>query len=360
VDSESFERSLVAILMGDLAGFTGDVAEDDVAALRLAREFRGFVKRVVADHGGRVVDDLGDGFLAEFGSAFAAARCGIALQHAIAKRNESAEKRMQLLLSLCLGEVLRDGSRILGASVNLAFHLLRDCDVGGLVASVHAAEQLEQTSAFELDALGVRRIAALPKPVAVYRVRTGVEIPDARRARDRREAHGRRLAAILHADVESWSHLMATKEAATVEAITRYREGMASHVERRNGNVVDTRADNLLAEFPSVLDAVLCAIEIQRDLASRNEEREPDARLAFRMGIHLGDVRVEGDRIYGSVLNIAARLEALAESGGICLSSVVHEQVRYHLDVPFEDLGERELKNIPYPVHVWRIGPAGA
>ncbi len=360
MDADGFERSLIAILAGDLAGFTTDVAEDDVAALRLGREFRGILGLVVPDHNGRVIDEVGDGFLAEFGSAFAAGRCGIALQQALAKRNESAEKRLQLRLSLCLGEVLRDGSRIVGASVNLAFHLLAHSEVGGLVASVHAAEQLAQTSAFDMAELGVRKIPALPKPVGVYRVRTGVEIPHTNRTRGEPATGGRRLAVILHADVASWSHLMATREAETVETITRYREGMVSHVERRLGHVIDTRADNLLAEFPSILDAVLCGIEIQRDLAARNAGRDPDARLEFRIGIHLGDVRVEGDRIYGSVLNIAARLEVLAESGGICLSSVVHEQVRYHLDVPFEDLGEQELKNIPYPVHAYRIGPAAA
>ena len=116
------------------------------------------------------------------------------------------------------------------------------------------------------------------------------------------------------------------------------------------------KLEELLAEFRSALDAVLCAIEIQREHAARNAELEPDERLEFRIGIHLGDVRVDGERIYGSGVNIAARLEALASPGGICVSASVHEQVRYHLEVEFHDLGEQSLKNIPHPVRAYALG----
>ena len=151
---------------------------------------------------------------------------------------------------------------------------------------------------------------------------------------------------------------MATRESETIEAITGCREAMRARVRQRRGRVVDSTGDNLLAEFRSALDAVLCAIEIQREHAARNADLKPDERLEFRIGIHLADVRVDGERIYGSGVNIAARLEALASPGGICISASVHEQVRYHLEVEFHDLGEQELKNIPHPVRGYALGGA--
>jgi adenylate cyclase len=167
----------------------------------------------------------------------------------------------------------------------------------------------------------------------------------------------RRLAAILSADVVGYSRLMAEDEAATIRTLTDYREDIAMRVRQHRGRVVDTPGDNLLAEFPTALDAVRCAVETQGVLRALNASLPDERRMDFRIGVHMGDVAAEGDRIYGDGVNIAARLEALAEAGGVCISATVHEQVRNKLDVGFTDLGDQTVKNIPDRVHVYRVQP---
>src|SRR5262245_28118682 len=165
----------------------------------------------------------------------------------------------------------------------------------------------------------------------------------------------RRLAAILSADVEGYSRLMGDDEVATVRAITIYRDLIASSVSRHGGRVVDAPGDNVLAEFASVVDAVRCAVEIQRDLRQRNAELPPSRRMQFRIGINLGDVIVEGPRLYGDGVNIAARLEGLAEGGGICLSGTAYDQVEGKLPFGYDFLGEHTVKYIARPVRVYRL-----
>ncbi len=138
----------------------------------------------------------------------------------------------------------------------------------------------------------------------------------------------RKLAAILSADVVGYSRLMAEDEVATVQTLTAYREVTATVLQKHRGRVVDSPGDNLLAELPSALDAVQAAVEIQRVIQARNTVVPANRRMEFRIGVNLGDVMVEGERIYGDGVNIAARLEGLAEAGGICISGKVYEEVR--------------------------------
>jgi adenylate cyclase len=170
----------------------------------------------------------------------------------------------------------------------------------------------------------------------------------------------RKLAAILSADVVGYSRLMAEDEAGTVDSLKSHRELMGGLIRQHTGRVVDAVGDNLLAEFPSVVDAVACAVAIQNNLAIRNEDLPPDRRMLFRIGVHLGDVIAEGDRIYGDGVNIAARVEALAEEGGISISGTAFDQVEGKLGLEFDDLGPQELKNIPRPVRVYRVQVAEA
>jgi TolB-like protein/class 3 adenylate cyclase len=165
----------------------------------------------------------------------------------------------------------------------------------------------------------------------------------------------RRLTAILSADVEGYSRLMREDEEATVRTITSYRTAMTHLIEQYRGRVVDSPGDNILAEFPSVLDAVNCAVEIQRDLAERNTALPEDRRMRFRIGVNLGDIVEDGERIYGDGVNIAARMESLAEGGGTCISGTVYDQVKHKLGLEYEFQGEQEVKNIPEPVRVYKI-----
>jgi len=165
----------------------------------------------------------------------------------------------------------------------------------------------------------------------------------------------RKLTAILSADVKGYSRLMGEDDVATVQALKDCREIMASVIEARRGRIVDSPGDNLLAEFASVLDAVQCAAEIQQDLDRRNAGLPENRQMKFRIGVNLGDVIEDGSRIYGEGINIAARLEALAEAGGICISGSVYEQVKNRLSLEFDYLGDRSFKNIADPVSVYRV-----
>jgi adenylate cyclase len=165
----------------------------------------------------------------------------------------------------------------------------------------------------------------------------------------------RRLTAILSADVAGYSRLMGEDDDATVRTLTGYREMITALIKQQRGRVVDSPGDNLLAEFSSVLNAVNCAAEIQRELRERNAELSENRRLEYRIGVNLGDVIEEGERIYGDGVNIAARLESLAEPGGICISCSVHNQVKSRLNLNYENLGEKSVKNIKEPVSVYRV-----
>jgi adenylate cyclase len=169
-----------------------------------------------------------------------------------------------------------------------------------------------------------------------------------------------RLAAILSAEGEGYTRLLAEDETATLRALTEAREEISKSVSGHRGRVVDAVGDNLLAEFPSALDAVRCSVEVQRVLEDRGARLPAERRLRFRIGLHLGDIATDDTRIYGDGVNVAARLQALAEAGGICLSAAIHENVRGRLDLPFVDLGEQSLKNFPRPIRAFRIGGAEA
>jgi adenylate cyclase len=172
----------------------------------------------------------------------------------------------------------------------------------------------------------------------------------------------RKLAAILSADVEGYSRLMGDDEVATVRTITEYRGVIGSAVTDHHGRVVDSPGDNVLAEFASVVDAVRGAVEIQRQLEARNAALPAARRMRFRIGINLGDVIADGDRLYGDGVNIAARLQSLAEGGGIFLSGTAYDQVEGKLPLGYEFRGEHTVKNIARPVRVYRVslepGPA--
>jgi adenylate cyclase len=165
----------------------------------------------------------------------------------------------------------------------------------------------------------------------------------------------RKLRAILSADVQGYSRLMGDDEVATVKTITEYRETLTSLVNQYNGRVVDSPGDNVLAEFGSVVDAVQCAVEIQHILKARNEELPENRRMIFRIGVNLGDVIQDGDRIYGDGVNIAARIESLADGGGICISGTAYDQIENKLALGYHFIGEHSVKNIAKPVRVYKV-----
>ena len=169
----------------------------------------------------------------------------------------------------------------------------------------------------------------------------------------------RRLAAILAADVVGYSRLMGADEEGTLERLKALRRELVDpKIAEHHGRIVKTTGDGMLVEFTSVVDAVRCAVEVQRGMAERNNSVPADRRIELRIGINIGDIIIEDEDIFGDGVNVAARLEALAEAGGICVSRVVRDQVRDKLDFGFEDQGAKQVKNIVRPVHIYRVAMA--
>src|ERR1700751_4106304 len=166
----------------------------------------------------------------------------------------------------------------------------------------------------------------------------------------------RRLAAILAADVAGYSRLMGADEEGTLERLKALRSELVDpKIAEHNGRIVKTTGDGILVEFASVVDAVRCAVAVQHAMPERNTGVAADNHIELRIGINLGDVIVEGDDLYGDGVNIAARIEALTDAGGVFVSNTVHDQVRDRLPFLFEDLGEHQVKNIARPVRAYRV-----
>ena len=169
------------------------------------------------------------------------------------------------------------------------------------------------------------------------------------------DKYKRKLAAIFSADVVGYSRLMSEDEASTVNTLTIYREVMYSLIKQHRGRVVDSPGDNVLAEFASVVNAAQCGVAVQKEFQSRNSDLPEERRMRFRIGINLGDVIEEGDRLYGDGVNIAARLEALSDPGGICISKTAFDHIESKLPLGYEFIGEQKVKNISKPVAAYKV-----
>jgi len=173
--------------------------------------------------------------------------------------------------------------------------------------------------------------------------------------RENKKEFKRKLVAILSADVKGYSRLMNDDEEETINTLAACQELMSKRISKYRGRVIDSVGDNLLAEFSSVVDAVKCSVEIQEHLEVRNKKFPENRRMEYRIGVNLGDVIVEGDRLYGDGVNIASRIESLAEAGGVCISGTVYDQIENKLNLSFNFWGEQSVKNIPQPVRVYQI-----
>ena len=172
-----------------------------------------------------------------------------------------------------------------------------------------------------------------------------------------RKGIDRKLATILAADVVSYSKMMAQDEEATLTALRELRDIFGSLVERHHGRIFNTAGDAILAEYPSAVEAVRCAVAIQEELALRNSTHPEDKQMWLRIGVNVGDVIIENDDLFGEGVNVASRLEGLAEKGGICISGSTFEQVKNKISIAFADVGPQKLKNIPEMVSAYRLVP---
>ncbi|WP_052763823.1 adenylate/guanylate cyclase domain-containing protein [Microvirga massiliensis] len=165
----------------------------------------------------------------------------------------------------------------------------------------------------------------------------------------------RRLAAIFAADVAGYSRLMEQNEVGTLQTLAVHREIMDGLIAEHRGRIANTAGDSVLAEFPSAVDAVKCAVEVQKALASIDQDRPEEARVRFRIGVHVGDVMVQRGDLLGDGVNIAARLESIAAPGGVCISATTHEYVRKALPLAYTDLGPQQVKNLEDPIQSYAV-----
>ena len=169
----------------------------------------------------------------------------------------------------------------------------------------------------------------------------------------------RKLAAIFAADVAGYSRLMGQDEVGTLRRLAAHREIMDRLIAQHRGRIANTAGDSVLAEFPSVVDAVQCAVEVQEALAEANQGVPEDRRMTFRIGVHMGDVMIRGGDLLGDGVNIAARLQALAHPGGVCLSGEAHQYARKALPLAYQDLGHQTVRNIEEPIRAFKIAHLG-
>ena len=330
---------------------------DEARTVRDLKGHQAAVLPMVVKFGGRVIDTAGDGILAEFPSVVNALECAVAIQSKMAERNVGAkpERCMEFRIGVNIGDVVYDEARIYGDGINVAARLEALAEPGGICISSKVYEEVSGRIDLAYQDIGEQQLKNIARPVRVYRVQLS-------KARSGAE---RRLTAILAADIAGYSCLVENDDEGTlVRWKAHWHALIEPNIKKFHGRVVRVIGDGVLVEFASVVDAVRCAVEVQRGMAARNAEVPHDKRIELRMGINFGELILDGGDFWGDAVNIAARLEALAEPGGICVSGRVQEDARGKLDIVFENAGEQQLKNIARPVpripHTDRFGGAYA
>ena len=327
-----------AILFSEIESFPALAQErGEAAAIEALERHDRTAREQLLRQGGRESAHTGGGVLATFPSAAEAVTCGLAIRAALAEGDDALE----VCVGVSAGEPVERHNELFGVAVEMARRLCESAQRGQVLAS-NAVRELCMGKSIEFADRGEVRLRGFDEDVRVF-----VAAPRETRAPAPSRIE-RRLAAILSADGVGYSARMAEDPEATLRALHDTRARVRHAVEQHGGRVVDSPGDNLLAEFPTALDAVRSAVVIQE--AGLDEP----FTLQLRIGVHLGEVMVQHGRLYGDGVNITARLEGLAEAGGICISRAVHELVERALAVGFQDLGEQAIKNLK-PVQVFRI-----
>jgi adenylate cyclase len=345
---ESQSRRLVAILAADIAGYSALSGADEARTVRDLKGHQAAVLPMVVEFGGRVIDTGCDGILAEFPSAVNAVKCAVAIQSKMSERNVGAEPErcMEFRVGLDIGDAVYDDALICGDGISMATRLKAIAEPGSIWISSKVYEEVNGRIDLAYQDIGEQQLKNIVRPVRVYRVQLGKT----------RTGAERQLTAILAVDVAGYSRLVENDEEGTLTQWKAHWHGLIQpKIKEFHGRIVRVIGDGVLVEFASVVDAVRGAVEVQRGMAERNAEVPHDKRIEFRMGINFGELIIDGGDFWGDAVNIAARLEALAEPGGICVSGRVQEDVKGKLDIVFEDAGEHKLKNIARPVRVYRI-----
>ena len=345
---ERQSRRLVAILAADIAGYSALMGADEARTVRDLKGHQATILPMVVEFGGRVIDTAGDGILAEFPSVVNALECAVAIQSKMAERNAGAEPErcMEFRIGVNIGDVVYDEARIYGDGINVAARLEAIAEPGGICISSKVYEEVSGRIDLVYQDIGEQQLKNIARPVRVYRVQL---------SKDRIGAE-RRFTAILAASIAGYSRLVENDDQGSLARWKAHWHALIEpNIKEFHGRIVRVIGDGVLVEFANVVDAVRCAVEVQRGMAACNAEVPLDKRIELRMGINFGELIFDGGDFWGDSVTVAAHLEALAEPGGICVSGRVQDDALGKLDIAFENAGEQQLKDIARPVRVYRI-----
>ena len=349
------QHRLVAILVADAVGYSRlmEVHEEYTHTwlMRLSAEL---LDPGIAAHHGNLTKNTGDGFVAMFNSAHDATQCAVSLQQAVAAQtaDEPADRRISFRMAVHLADAIIESGDIYGGGVNVAARLQAYAEPGGVIVSGAIAEQIGSDLGVGATDLGELRLQNLARPVRVFALR-------AKTAPTKLNGHIRmqhRLAAILAANAVGYSRLMEVHEEYSHTWLMRLSSevldpGIAAH----HGRLIKNTGDGFLAMFDSAYDATQCALSLQQAVAAQTADEPADRRISFRMALNLADAIIERGDIYGGGVNVAARLQAYAEPGGVVVSGAIAEQIGSGLGVGATDLGELHLQNLTRPVRVFAL-----
>ena len=375
------ERRMAAILAADVVGYSRLMEADETSALSAIQTLRSeIVNPFVAKHHGRLVKLMGDGVLIEFSSAADAVTCAVAIQKAnrVRKANVAPEGHVVLRIGINLGDVVVQGDDLLGHGVNVASRLEQLCEPGGVLISGTVYDNLPGRMMLPIEDAGPHQVKNISQPVRTYKVNlTGRSRPPARKwyrlfggrrtiaghasatppdkgedthAAIARQPHiagaaaipqERRMSLIVVAEIVDYLRLLATDEAGTLGAVRMLNQDVvAPLVEEHTGRVVKVSDDWTLIEFSSAVDAVACAVAIQKKAKRRQVSLAPSRCLVLRIGVSLGDVIVQGSDLRGEGVSVATRLQQLCEPGRVLMSGTVYDHIPGRLTLPIEDAGE--------------------
>ena len=331
------------------------LAPDGSRRTRHAGRTQGSRKDVVdpeiAAHNGRIVKTTGDGLLLEFPSVVDAMRCVIEVQTAIAKRraNMTSDQRIAFRIGVNLGDIIVDNDDIFGDGVNVAARLQALAPPGGVAVSGRVHDDVIDRLEARFEDLGPQILKNIARPVPVWRWLPNVGAT----------AAGHRQATIVVTDVERFSTLMKQDAATTLAMLTSLRREVVDPLASRyGGRLVKPLGDGEMLEFPDTLSAVRFVLDMQRAVTVRGAATPEDQRIAYKIGVSVGDVFVLDDDLVGESVNIAFLIEGVAEPGSACISDAVYRKVRGKIDAAFVAMGEKRLRIVEQPVMVWGLQPA--
>jgi len=356
---EHVERRLAAILAADVAGSCRLIGIDEEGTLAQLKALRKTLfDPKTAEHHGRVVKNTGDGALVEFASVVDAVRCVDEIQRSMAEQNIDVpqNKRIEFRIGIHVGDIIIEENDIFGDGVNIAVRLEGIAETGGVNISDDAYRQIRGKIDIDYDEMGPQLLKNIAEPMRVWRIRINSA---ARSVAPRASRMTRRLAAILVADVASYTRLVNANETDALERLGALRyEIIEPNITQHAGRLFRVNGDAFLAEFPSAVQAVACAIAIQAETEQAAAALDDNIKMRLRIGVHVGEVIVEGEDLAGDSVYVAARIESITVPGGISISRAVHDQVRDRINLCFDDKGEIALKNIVRPVQVFGVSSA--